>query len=64
MLQLLTLVEESQPTWDVKLSLPKISVQPMVLLVLPFKPVPHIQLKLDVLKEQTEFVSLLYQLDR
>jgi len=53
-----TLVEESQPIRDAMLSLPKISVQPMVLHVLPFKPVPHIQSKLDVLKGQMDYVYM------
>ena len=55
------LSKESQPTLDVWLSVPRISVQPMVPPVLPFKPVPHIQLKLDALKEQMDYVPLWFQ---
>jgi len=59
-----TLVEESQVTLDVMDSLPRPNVLPMVLLALLYKPVPHIQSKLDVLKEQTDYVSMICQLDK
>ena len=62
--RLLTQVEESQLTLDAMHSLPRISVQPTVPPVLPLKLALRIQLKLDVLKEQTDYVSMLYQLDR
>ena len=57
-------MEQSQLTLDVRHSLLKTSVLLMVPPALPFKLVPRIQSELGVLKEQTDYVFLLYQLDR
>lgn len=62
--QLPTLVEESQVTLDVMDSLPRPNVLLMVLPASNWELVLHTQLKLDVLKEQTDYVSMISQSDR